>query len=58
MGKLDKGVNPSSLNKIYWSGPQLINGAKIGVVAGLVGLSVIPKLKNIYIYFNLIINFL
>jgi high affinity sulfate transporter 1 len=39
VGKLDKGVNPTSLQNIYWSGPQLINGAKIGVVAGLVALS-------------------
>ncbi|KAJ4767609.1 Sulfate transporter [Rhynchospora pubera] len=39
VGHLDQGVNPPSLQKIYWSGPQLVNGAKIGVMAGLVGLT-------------------
>ncbi|GAB2292155.1 High affinity sulfate transporter 2 [Dionaea muscipula] len=36
---IKKGVNPSSVNKIFWSGPYLAKGVKIGVVAGLIGLT-------------------
>ncbi|KAL9259162.1 High affinity sulfate transporter 2-like protein [Drosera capensis] len=36
---IKKGVNPSSVNKLFLSGPNLAKGAKIGVVAGLIGLT-------------------
>ncbi|KAJ8762674.1 hypothetical protein K2173_011154 [Erythroxylum novogranatense] len=36
---IEKGINPSSVNKIYWSGPYLGKGFKIGVVAGMIGLT-------------------
>lgn len=36
---IEKGINPSSLNKIYFSGDYLIKGFKIGVVAGVIALT-------------------
>ncbi|KAI7741020.1 LOW QUALITY PROTEIN: hypothetical protein M8C21_006013 [Ambrosia artemisiifolia] len=36
---IDQGINPSSVNQIYFSGPYLAKGFKIGVVAGLVALT-------------------
>ncbi|KAJ8771918.1 hypothetical protein K2173_027095 [Erythroxylum novogranatense] len=36
---IEKGINPSSVNKIYWSGPYLGKGFRIGVVAGMIGLT-------------------
>ncbi|KAJ4767608.1 Sulfate transporter [Rhynchospora pubera] len=36
---LDKGINPSSVYKIYWSGPYLVKGAKIGILTGIIGLT-------------------
>lgn len=37
---LDKGINPPSLDKIFFHGDDLTQGFKIGVVAGLIGLTV------------------
>ncbi|KAJ1687164.1 hypothetical protein LUZ63_018554 [Rhynchospora breviuscula] len=39
VGHITKGVNPPSLDLIYWSGPHLKKGIKIGVIAGFVGLT-------------------
>ncbi|OEL34867.1 High affinity sulfate transporter 2 [Dichanthelium oligosanthes] len=36
---IEKGVNPPSANLIYFSGPFLLKGFKIGVVAGLIALT-------------------
>ncbi|KAF3326408.1 High affinity sulfate transporter 2 [Carex littledalei] len=36
---IEKGINPSSVHQIYWSGPYLAKGAKIGITAGMVGLT-------------------
>nr|XP_043620407.1 sulfate transporter 1.3-like [Erigeron canadensis] len=36
---IEKGLNPSSANKIFFSGPFLAKGFKIGVVAGLIALT-------------------
>ncbi|KAF3326407.1 High affinity sulfate transporter 2 [Carex littledalei] len=36
---IEKGLNPSSVHKIYWSGTYLAKGAKIGITAGMVGLT-------------------
>ncbi|XP_021993548.1 sulfate transporter 1.3 isoform X1 [Helianthus annuus] len=36
---IDKGINPSSVHQIYFSGPYLAKGFKIGVVAGLIALT-------------------
>ncbi|GMY39129.1 high affinity sulfate transporter 2-like [Fagus crenata] len=36
---INKGINPSSVHEIYWTGDLLLKGLKIGVVAGLVGLT-------------------
>lgn len=35
-----KGVNPPSANEIYFSGDLLAKGFKIGVVAGMIALTV------------------
>ncbi|WOK97104.1 sulfate transporter 1.2 [Canna indica] len=37
--KIEKGINPSSAGKIYFSGPNAAKGIKIGVVAGMVALT-------------------
>ncbi|XP_078164638.1 sulfate transporter 1.2-like [Carex rostrata] len=39
VSRIHKGLNPSSLNEIYWSGPNLKKGARIGFMAGMVGLT-------------------
>ncbi|KAJ4820319.1 sulfate transporter 1 [Rhynchospora pubera] len=36
---IDKGINPSSVHKIYWTGTYLAKGARIGIIAGMVGLT-------------------
>ncbi|KAK9069536.1 hypothetical protein SSX86_011440 [Deinandra increscens subsp. villosa] len=36
---IHKGINPSSVHEIYFSGPFLAKGFKIGVVAGLIALT-------------------
>ncbi|KAK8952416.1 Sulfate transporter 1.3 [Platanthera zijinensis] len=37
--KIKKGVNHSSLHQIYFSGPNLVKGIKIGVVSGMIALT-------------------
>ncbi|KAK6938185.1 SLC26A/SulP transporter domain [Dillenia turbinata] len=36
---IDKGINPSSVHKIYFSGDYLLKGFRIGVVAGMIALT-------------------
>nr|CAD55699.1 sulphate transporter [Triticum aestivum] len=36
---IKEGINPPSFHLIYWSGPYLAKGFRIGVVAGMVGLT-------------------
>ncbi|KAL2513683.1 Sulfate transporter 1.3 [Forsythia ovata] len=36
---IEQGINPSSLNKIYFSGDYLAKGFRIGVVAGMIALT-------------------
>ncbi|XWS15043.1 hypothetical protein CRYUN_Cryun35bG0060600 [Craigia yunnanensis] len=36
---IEKGINPSSVNQIYFSGEYLLKGLKIGVVAGMIALT-------------------
>lgn len=36
---LEKGINPSSVNQIYFSGEYLVKGFKIGIVAGMIALT-------------------
>ncbi|KAK7282788.1 hypothetical protein RIF29_11847 [Crotalaria pallida] len=36
---IEKGINPSSVNQIYFSGEYLVKGFKIGVVAGMIALT-------------------
>lgn len=36
---IKQGINPPSVHLIYWSGPNLAKGFRIGVVAGMVGLT-------------------
>ncbi|KAL3676255.1 hypothetical protein R1sor_026203 [Riccia sorocarpa] len=38
-GHIKKGINPSSLHQIYWSGEYLGKGARIGLIAGLIALT-------------------
>ncbi|CAI9116354.1 OLC1v1017476C2 [Oldenlandia corymbosa var. corymbosa] len=36
---IKKGINPSSVNEIYFTGDNLLKGIKIGVVAGMIALT-------------------
>ncbi|GFS46762.1 sulfate transporter 1;2 [Actinidia rufa] len=36
---LEKGINPSSVNQIYFTGDYLLKGFRIGVVAGMIALT-------------------
>ncbi|KAE9605898.1 putative SLC26A/SulP transporter [Lupinus albus] len=36
---IDKGINPSSVKEIYWSGDYLAKGFRIGIVAGMIALT-------------------
>lgn len=40
---ITKGVNPSSIDQIYFTGDYLVKGFKIGVVAGMIALTVCKK---------------
>jgi high affinity sulfate transporter 1 len=37
---IEKGINPSSVHKIYFTGDYLGKGFKIGVTAGMIALTV------------------
>lgn len=37
---IEKGINPSSVDQIYFSGEYLGKGFKIGIVAGMIALTV------------------
>lgn len=37
---IKKGLNPSSASKIYFSGPHVKHGLRIGAIAGMVALTV------------------
>ena len=37
---IKQGINPSSVDEIYFNGPYLLKGFRIGVVAGMVALTV------------------
>ncbi|KAG6546359.1 hypothetical protein Mapa_012400 [Marchantia paleacea] len=39
IGYIEKGVNPASFSDIYWSGPLVVRGFKVGLVSGLVALT-------------------
>lgn len=39
VGKMKKGVNPSSVNEIFFTGTYLAKGFKIGVIAGMIALT-------------------
>ncbi|KAJ6398847.1 hypothetical protein OIU77_019581 [Salix suchowensis] len=36
---IEKGINPSSVNQLYFSGDHLLKGARIGIVAGMIALT-------------------
>ena len=37
---IEKGINPPSVNEIYFSGENLLKGFRIGIVAGMIALTV------------------
>ena len=43
---IKKGVNPSSVNQIYFTGDYLVKGFRIGVVAGMIALTVSKSHKS------------
>ena len=45
---IEKGINPSSVNQIYFTGEYLLKGLKIGVVAGMIALTVSQIFFPIY----------
>ena len=40
MKHIEKGINPSSVDQIYFNGGYLLKGVRIGIVAGMVALTV------------------
>lgn len=46
VGKIPKGVNPSSLGQLQFSGKLLKDGVQIGIVAGLVAITVRPPISS------------
>lgn len=54
IGYIEKGVNPASFSDIYWTGPLVARGFKVGVVSGLVALTVSShhKLQRLKIRFT------
>jgi high affinity sulfate transporter 1 len=55
---IDQGINPNSFHRIYFSGPNLMIGFRIGVVAGMVALTVtktsLPILSFIFLAWEII----
>nr|GMC83279.1 sulfate transporter 1.3-like [Ipomoea batatas] len=50
---IKKGINPASADQIYFSGEYLTKGIRIGVVAGMIALTVIkPKLYILIIHIS------
>lgn len=47
---IEKGINPSSINQIFFTGDYLAKGFKIGVVAGMIALTVSNHLQPISSY--------
>lgn len=39
VNKIEQGINPSSVHEIFFSGPYLGKGFRIGIVAGMIGLT-------------------
>ncbi|KAK1441625.1 hypothetical protein QVD17_07667 [Tagetes erecta] len=39
VGKIDKRINPPSIDKIYFSGENLVKGIRIGIEAGMIALT-------------------
>ena len=56
MRHLKKGINPSSFNKIYFTGSYAGKGFRIGVVTGMIALTVILHLILGFIEFNCVAN--
>jgi hypothetical protein len=54
---IQKGINPSSVHEIYWTGEFVLKGLKIGVVAGMIGLTV-SKYQPQYLNLEWEINYL
>ncbi|KAJ6352842.1 hypothetical protein OIU76_001955 [Salix suchowensis] len=44
---IEKGINPSSVNQLYFSGDHLLKGARIGIVAGMIALTVRQLCKHL-----------
>jgi len=55
---IEKGINPSSVHKIYFSGEYLGKGFKIGVIAGMIALTVskMNTSTSLYEYFSIYFN--
>ncbi|PWA44864.1 sulfate transporter 1,2 [Artemisia annua] len=42
---IEKGINPLSVNEIYFSGENLLKGFRIGIVAGMIALTVLFRVQ-------------
>lgn len=40
MKHIDQGINPPSIDMIFFTGPYLLKGIKIGAIAGVIALTV------------------
>lgn len=52
MKHIEKGINPPSVDEIYFSGNYLLKGIRIGIVAGMIALTVYHLLPNIFVSVN------
>lgn len=52
MKHIEKGINPPSVDEIYFSGNYLLKGIRIGIVAGMIALTVYHSLPNIFVSVN------
>lgn len=51
---IDKGINPSSASQIYFTGDYLLKGFKIGIVAGMIALTVSPNPNPLLFFKNIL----
>ncbi|KVI07314.1 STAS domain-containing protein [Cynara cardunculus var. scolymus] len=56
VGRIEKRINPPSLDKIYFSGENLLKGFRIGAVAGMIALTLVKQSFKNHIVFRYFIQ--
>lgn len=52
MKHIEKGINPPSVKEIYFTGDYLLKGVRIGIVAGIIALTVNWFFQNVFNIIN------